>query len=95
MSLQPRKDGLTRAVSLGLVIILPAIFFVSCSTTHKGGDQSRPVTAIKSTNPANDKEKDRAAERQRWATRVQQDNTLDSVGSEPGHYGSFGPRFSW
>lgn len=92
MFLQPIYYGFTRAVALGILIVFPAVFVVSCSTGGAGG-QSGPVTASKSTDPAN--AKDKAAERRRWTERVQRDNQLDPSGSTPGSYGSFGPRFSW
>ena len=88
--MQPIYHGLTRTVALGILIVFPAVFFVSCSTA---GGQSGPVTASKSTDAAN--AKDKAADRRRWADRVQRDNQLDPTGSAPGSYGSFGPRFSW
>jgi len=91
MSVQPIYSGLTRAVALGILLIFPAVFFVSCSTVGGPSDQSRPVTASKSTDPA----KDKAANRRRWEERVQRDNELAPSGSMPGYYGSFGPRFSW
>ncbi|TCR92211.1 hypothetical protein EV561_102656 [Rhizobium sp. BK376] len=88
MSLQPIHHGLTRAVALGILIILPAVVLVSCSTA------SRQSTAAASKSTETDKEK--AAARQRWADRVQRDNSLDSSGSQPGYYGSsFGPRITW
>ncbi|WFU00707.1 hypothetical protein QA648_11045 [Rhizobium sp. CB3171] len=68
MSMQPIHNGLTRAVALGILIIFPAVFFVSCSTVGGTGGSSRPVTASKSADPAN--AKDKAAERRRWEERV-------------------------
>jgi hypothetical protein len=91
MSLRPIQYGLMRAVAFGILIILSAVFLASCSTVGRAGGQSAPVTASKSTDSA----KDKAADRQRWATRVQRDNQLDPGGSQPGYYGSFGLRFSW
>jgi hypothetical protein len=93
MSTQPIDSGLTRATALGILIIFPAIFLVSCSTVSGTGGQSGRVTASKSTDPAN--AKDKAADRRRWMERVQRDNQLDPSGSAPGSYGSFGPRFTW
>lgn len=89
MSMQPIDYGLTRAVALGILIIFPAVFFVSCSTIGGTRGQPSPVTA----SSANAKEK--AAERRRWSERVERDNQLDPSGSTPGSYGSFGPRFTW
>jgi hypothetical protein len=89
--MQPIYYGLKRAVALGTLIVFPAIFFVSCSTVGGTGDQSRAITAGKSTESA----KEKAAERRRWEERVQRDNQLDPSGSVPGSYGSFGPRFTW
>jgi len=93
MSLQPIQYGLTRAVAFGILIILPAAFLASCSTVGRAGDQSAPVAASKSADSVDGK--DKADERRRWATRVQRDNELAPSGSQPGSYGSFGPRFSW
>lgn len=91
--MQPIYSGLKRAVALGTLIVFPAIFIVSCSTVGGTGGRSGPVVASKSTDSADAKEK--AAERRRWEERVQRDNQLDSSGSVPGSYGSFGPRFTW
>lgn len=93
MTLQQIYGGLTRAVALGILIIVPAVFFVSCSTADGTGGRSGLATASKTTDSAD--AKDKAAERRRWAERVQRDNQLDSGGSAPGSYGSFGPRFTW
>ena len=90
---QPIYYGLTRAVALGILILFPAVFFVSCSTIGGIRGQSGPVTASNPADPANAKEK--AAERRRWSDRVERDNQLDPSGSAPGSYGSFGPRFTW
>ena len=83
----------TRAVVLGILLACPAVLLVSCSTAGGTSGQSSALTASKSTDPASAKEK--AAERRRWAERVQRDNDLAPSGSTPGYYGSFGPRFSW
>ncbi|GAJ96018.1 hypothetical protein RRH01S_14_01720 [Rhizobium rhizogenes NBRC 13257] len=93
MSMQPIYYGLTRAVALGILIIFPAVFFVSCSTVGGTRGQSGPATASKSADSTN--AKDKAAERRRWSERVERDNQLDPSGSAPGSYGSFGPRFTW
>ncbi|MBB3456282.1 hypothetical protein FHT86_004590 [Rhizobium sp. BK313] len=93
MSLQPIQYGLTRAVAFGILIILPAVFLASCSTVGRAGGQSASLAASKSADSVNGK--DKADERRRWATRVQRDNELAPSGSQPGSYGSFGPRFSW
>lgn len=89
--MRPIYYGFRRVAGLGILIIFPAIFFVSCSTIGGTGGQSGPVAASKSTDPA----KDKAAERRRWSERVERDNQLDPSGSVPGSYGSFGPRFTW
>jgi hypothetical protein len=94
MSLHPIQYGLTRAVAFGILFIFPAVFLAFCSTVGRAGGPSVPVTASKSADSVNGK--DKAANRRRWATRVQRDSQLDPGGSQPGYYGSFsGPRFSW
>lgn len=92
MSMQPIYYRLKRAIALGILIIFPAVFCASCSTGDRSGGQSGSVAASKSTDPAAAK---KAAERRRWAERVQRDNELAPGGSTPGYYGSFGPRFTW
>ncbi|MFT4001458.1 MAG: hypothetical protein QM684_14555, partial [Rhizobium sp.] len=79
MSMQAIYHGVTRAAATGVLIIFPAVFFVSCSTVGGAGGQSRPVTESKSTDPAD--AKDKAADRRRWAERVQRDNELAPSGS--------------
>jgi hypothetical protein len=71
-------------------MLLPAVVLASCSTV---GNQSSTVAASKPIDPASAQAK--AAARQRWEDRVERDNKLDSSGSEPGYYGSFGPRITW
>ena len=92
MSLQPIHRGLTKAITLGVLMIFPVAFLASCSTVGRG-DAPPGATASQPANPAN--AKDKAAERRRWEDRVLRDNALDSSGSEPGYYGSFGSRLSW
>jgi hypothetical protein len=93
MSSQPIRYGVTRRTALGILIVLPAVFLACCSTVAKTRGQSALVIASKSTDSADGK--DKAANRRRWATRVQQDNELDPSGSQPGYYGSSGLRFRW
>jgi len=91
MTMQPIEKALMRTVALGILIIVPAVFFASCSTVGGTSGQSRPVTASKST----DRDKDKAAERRRWAERVERDNQLAPSGSASGSYGSSRPLFTW
>lgn len=90
--MQPIYHGQKRAAALYILIIFPAVFCASCSTGTRTGGQLGPIAAIKSTDTATAK---KAAERRRWADRVQRDNELAPGGSTPGYYGSFGPRFTW
>lgn len=91
MSMQSIHHGLTRAVASAILIVSFAVFFVSCSTIGGTGDRSDSVAASKSTDPA----KDKAADRRRWAERVERDNQLAPGGSAPGSYGSSRPLFTW
>jgi hypothetical protein len=92
MSLQSIAHGLLRASIDAVLIALLAVCIASCSTVPGAKDNSG-VAATKSTDPTDGK--DQAADRRRWSSRVERDNDLDSSGSGPGYYGSFGPRFSW
>lgn len=91
MSMQPVYSRRTRAIVLGALIIFPAVFCASCSTVGGTGGQSGRATASKSTDPS----KDKAADRRRWAERVERDNQLAPSGSAPGSYGSSRPLFTW
>lgn len=89
--MQPICYNLSKMVSIGILIVFPAVMFASCSTIGRTAGQPGPVTASKSTDAVREK----AAERRRWEDRVQRDNQLDPTGSSSGSYGSFGPRFTW
>jgi hypothetical protein len=67
------------------------IAITSCSSM--GGVHNRVATAATPADAAAAEKK--AAQRKRWEAQVERDNALDSSGSEPGYYGSFGRQFSW
>jgi hypothetical protein len=91
MSMPPIYYGFTRAVALGVMTIVPAVFCASCSTIGGTGGQSGRAALSKSADPA----KDKAADRRRWAERVQRDNQLAPSGSATGSYGSSRPLLTW
>lgn len=89
MFLQPIHSEFMKTVAVLFLVILESVFVVSCSTVGSGG-QTVPIT----TSPSST-HKEKEADRRRWATRVQQTNALNSIGSQPGHFGSTRPLFSW
>jgi hypothetical protein len=71
MSMRPITHEFLKVAIHATVISILTLCLASCSTSRGIHDHPEGATATKSST-----EKDRAAERRRWATRVQRDNEL-------------------
>lgn len=94
MPSQPMGHALSRTIGLSALVACLTLSVASCSTVPRAGRDAGTAAATTSTASSNDK--DKAAQRRRWEAQVERDNALESMGSQPGSFGtSVGPRLSW